>query len=198
MSPPRQIRTQRLLLREPRPADAEALFIEGLGSVEVLRHMGLRQHALVEQTRQQLSFDIQRWIKQSAWLWVVARPTPDQPDGLALGQVELTPMSFPGGESHHLRLGYVLARPHWGQGYMSEAVRAVLQAAWALPAVWRVDALCDVDNAASLALLQRVGMQCEGRLGRVVQHPQAADTPRDAWLYALTRDASSAGEPTPR
>ncbi|MEY2843423.1 MAG: hypothetical protein RI920_1460, partial [Pseudomonadota bacterium] len=186
--PPRQIHTERLLLREPRPADADALFAEALGSKEVLRHMGLRHHALVEQTRQQLSFDIQRWLKQSAWLWIVALPTADQPDGQALGQVELSPMSYPGGEAHHLRLGYVLARPHWGHGYMSEAVRAVLQAAWDLPAVWRVDALCDVDNAASVALLERVGMRCEGRLGRVVHHPNASDTPRDAWLYALTRD----------
>jgi ribosomal-protein-alanine N-acetyltransferase len=97
-------------------------------------------------------------------------------------------MSHPGASTHHLRLGYVLGRPWWGQGLMSEAVDAVLQAAMAQPQVWRVDALCDEANTASARLLARVGMQREGLLRKVVMHPNAAAHPRDAWLYARTRE----------
>jgi len=189
MSLPRQIATPRLLLRDPRPADAEPLFREALGSAEVLRLVGVRPHATEADTRQHIAHDVHRWLKQSGWLWVLALPGAGQPDGVAIGQLELSPMSHPAMSAHHLRLGYVLGRPHWGQGYMGEAVAAVLEAALAQPQVWRVDALCDVDNLASAALLARVGMQCEGRLARVVNHPNASPQPRDAWLYSRTRSA---------
>ncbi len=190
MSLPRLITTHRLLLRDPRPADAEALFTQALGSAEVLRLVGMRPHANEADTRQHIAHDIHRWLKQSGWLWVLALPRAGVTDGVAIGQVELTPMSHPAAAAHHLRLGYVLGQAHWGQGYMSEAVRAVLDAALAEPQVWRVDALCDVDNLASAALLARVGMQCEGRLARVVNHPNASPQPRDAWLYSRVRDAA--------
>ncbi|MEY4765815.1 MAG: hypothetical protein RI907_2488 [Pseudomonadota bacterium] len=196
MSLPRQIRTARLLLREPRPADAGPLFDGIYASAEVLLHLGLRPHGHSEQTRQHLSLALHRWLKQSGWLWVVALPSAQHPDGLAIGQVELTPMSHPGAQAHHLRLGYALGRPHWGQGWMREAVGAVLAAAWHLPAAWRVDALCDVDNHASSRLLTAVGMACEGRLARAVVHPNVAPQPRDAWLHACTRPLSDVA-PTP-
>jgi ribosomal-protein-alanine N-acetyltransferase len=197
MALPRCIDTPRLVLRDPRPADAEALFTHALGSAEVLRLLGLRPHPSVADTRQHISHDIHRWLKQSGWLWVLALPSPDAPDGMAIGQIELTPMSHPGASAHHLRLGYVLGRPWWGQGHMSEAVDAVLQAAMAQPPVWRVDALCDEANTASARLLARVGMQREGLLRKVVMHPNAAAHPRDAWLYARTREARETLVATP-
>jgi len=64
----------------------------------------------------------------------------------------------------------------------------VLQAALALPQVWRVDALCDVDNHASAALLARVGMVREGCLQRAVMHPNVSSAPRDAWVFAMARE----------
>lgn len=188
MALPRRIDTARLVLRDPRPADAEALFAHALGSAEVLHLLGLRPHPSVADTRQHIAHDIHRWLKQSGWLWVLALPSLAAPDGMAIGQIELTPMSHPGASAHHLRLGYVLGRPWWGQGLMSEAVDAVLQAAMAQPQVWRVDALCDKANTASARLLARVGMQREGLLRKVVMHPNAAAHPRDAWLYARTRE----------
>ena len=187
MNWPRQISTDRLLLREPRPADAPALFEGALGQPEVLRWVGFKPHTDVQQTRRQLDFEAHRWLRGSGWLWVLGLRTPQAPDGEAVGQVELTPLSQPAAQAFHLRLGYVLAQGHGGQGLMSEAVSALLAEAWRSPAVWRVDALCDVDNAASARLLSRVGLQLEGRLQRAVSHPQASPHPRDAWLFGRGR-----------
>ena len=47
---------------------------------------------------------------------------------------------------------------------MSEAARAVTQWALGRPEIFRVWATCDVENAASARLLERVGMQREGTL----------------------------------
>ncbi len=188
MSLPRLIDTPRLHLRDPRPTDAEAAFASYTADSDVLRYLGWRSHASVKATREQYGFDVHRWLKGSAWVWVMAEKFPDGGTGQVFGQVELVPQSHPSAQAHHLRLGYLMARSHWGRGLMGEAVAAVLQAALEQPQVWRVDALCDVGNPASAALLARVGMVCEGRLQRAVVHPNVCSEPRDAWVYALARE----------
>jgi ribosomal-protein-alanine N-acetyltransferase len=187
MSLPRTIDTPRLQLRDPRPGDAEAAFARYTADPDVLRYLGWRAHPASKTTREQYSFDVHRWLKGSAWVWVLTETRPGGATGEVFGQIELVPQSHPSDQAHHLRLGYLMARSHWGRGLMGEAVAAVLQAALAQPQVWRVDALCDVDNQASAALLARVGMVREGRLSRVVMHPNVSSEPRDAWVFALAR-----------
>jgi [ribosomal protein S5]-alanine N-acetyltransferase len=187
MEPPRLIDTPRLHLRDPRPGDAQSAFESYATDPAVLRYLGWRAHESVKTTRDQFSFDVHRWLKGSAWVWVMTLKQPDGRTGPVFGQIELVPQSHPSNLAHHLRLGYLMAPSHWGQGLMREAVQAVLQAALALPQVWRVDALCDVDNLASAALLQRAGMVREGCLGRVVMHPNVSNAPRDAWAFAMVR-----------
>jgi RimJ/RimL family protein N-acetyltransferase len=148
----------------------------------LLRYLNWRPHGTLRQTEAQLNWDMACWGKRSRWTWLLL------PHGEAapVGQVELTPQA--GGEPpHHLHLGYLLARSHQGQGLMREAVAAVQAHALAQPAVWRVDALCDVDNLASQRLLQALGWACEGRLARHSHHPLAGPTPRDVLLYAVVR-----------
>jgi RimJ/RimL family protein N-acetyltransferase len=88
---------------------------------------------------------------------------------------------------HSVSLGYVLRRSEWGQGYVSEAVRAVIDHALALPHIFRVWAVCDVDNHASARVMEKAGMVREGRLARYIMHPNISDEPRDVFLYAKVR-----------
>ena len=60
--------------------------------------------------------------------------------------------------------GYELARHAQGQGYMSEALRAVFDWAFHALAVERIEAQVHPANAASLALLGRLGFVREGLL----------------------------------
>lgn len=185
---PRLIETPRLQLRDMRAGDAQDVFDAYASDPEVLRYLGWRQHESVEDTRQRISYDIHRWMKGSAWVWGLSLKAPHPQAGRVLGQIELAPMSFPSDEAHHLRLGYLMSSRYWGQGLMAEAVRAVMAAAFAHAHVWRVDALCDVDNVSSMAMLARIGMPCEGRLRRALSHPNVSHQPRDAWVHALSRD----------
>jgi RimJ/RimL family protein N-acetyltransferase len=65
---------------------------------------------------------------------------------------------------HRVELGYVIAQPHRGRGYATEAATRIVE--WALdnPGVVRVRAYCHVDNAASARVLDKAGMVREGRL----------------------------------
>lgn len=181
----RVLLTERLRLRAPQPGDEQAAFDGWARDPDVLRFLGWRPHAAVADTRAQLDWDQARWLKRSAWTWLLlprdvhGAPTP-------IGMVQLVPQQLDG-PPHHLRLGYLLARPAWGQGWMREALTAVLDETGAHPSVARVDALCDLDNPASIGLLQTLGFAQEGVLRRHTRHPNVSDSPRDVAVLARIR-----------
>jgi RimJ/RimL family protein N-acetyltransferase len=92
-------------------------------------------------------------------------------------------------QGHAVNIGYVLARRLWRQGLMKEAVGGFVQWALAQPQIFRVWAVCDVDNVASARLLESVGMQCEGTLRRWISHPNVSDLPRDCLCYAVVKSS---------
>lgn len=177
----RLLHTPRLCLREPRVGDAPLVFERWAQDAEVLRYLGWRPHSELAVTRRMLQWDAARWLKRSACTWMVVAGE----DG-PVGQVQLVAQSFEP-PVFHWRLGYVLARPYQGRGFMREAVSAVLDHAFSRATIWRIDALCDVENTASVRLLQALGLRCEGRLAAHTLHPNVSTTPRDVWLYARTR-----------
>jgi len=58
-------------------------------------------------------------------------------------------------------LGYTLARSAWGQGYATESVQKLLDYLFRVLDLHRVVADCDVDNAASVRLLEHLGFRRE-------------------------------------
>ena len=70
---------------------------------------------------------------------------------------------------------------------MTEAVRAVVSWAISEREVYRVWAVCDVENPASARVMEKAGMQEEGILRRWTMHPNSSDEPRDCYCYAMTK-----------
>ncbi len=65
---------------------------------------------------------------------------------------------------HEAELGYELAPWHWRRGYATEAARAMLRFGFRDLKLHRVFSQCIADNTASVRVLERIGMQPEGRL----------------------------------
>ena len=93
--------------------------------------------------------------------------------GTAIGHVGMTLFAAHG----RVDLYYGLARAHWGNGYMTEAVRAAIDAAFiSQPGVNRVQADANPHNAGSLRVMVKAGMAREGVLRQyVVMHGVATD-----------------------
>ena len=66
------------------------------------------------------------------------------------------------GVAQSASLGYWIGAPHAHQGYMTEALSAVLDFAFDHLALHRVEAACLPDNEASQGLLLKIGFQDEG------------------------------------
>jgi RimJ/RimL family protein N-acetyltransferase len=65
----------------------------------------------------------------------------------------------PAGE---VELGYTLGRPWWGRGYATEAAGTWLETAFTRLGIAEVVALAEPANAASLRVLEKVGMRRDG------------------------------------
>jgi RimJ/RimL family protein N-acetyltransferase len=82
---------------------------------------------------------------------------------------------YPAGSGEH-GVGYMLARAHWGQGYATEALRAVIAHSFAALGARRVSAWCWAENRASARVMEKAGMRLERRYERT-EPKSGAPTP---------------------
>ncbi len=87
-------------------------------------------------------------------------------------------------------VGYDLSPDCWGQGYMSDAFRAVIRHGFEGMGLHRIDALVYVGNDASIRLLRKMGFQQEGLLRDYFCLNGAF---YDHYLFALLRGEWEAG-----
>ncbi|MEP7136914.1 MAG: GNAT family N-acetyltransferase [Chloroflexota bacterium] len=177
MKPPEQIETQRLSLRAPLAEDAIAMFTGWAQDVEVTRYLTWRPHINLEQSQVVIANAISAWKNEARFPFMIALKANNQ----VIGMID------PRIEGLKVGVGYVIARAHWGKGYMPEATRAIIEWAFQQPAIYRVYATTDVENVASQRVLEKVGMQSEGLLRKYIIHPNISDIPRDSYIYAIIK-----------
>lgn len=177
INPPTTFKTERLRLRKVRLADAEPVFREYAQDPEVTKYVSWRAHSTPEETREYVRMCLLAWDIGKAFHWAIENAENKKVMGMIIARVEV----------EKWELGYVLARAHWRQGYMTEALKAIV--AWALKQkkIHRVWAVCDVDNIASARVMEKIGMRREGVLKRWSVHPNLSDEPRDSFCYAITK-----------
>lgn len=162
----------RVILRPPRLDDAEALFARIASDPEVTRYLSWMPHPDVAETRRVVD-ELFNVGAERTWL-IETRDTREV--------IGLCGWRRP--VSHAAELGYCLARNWWGRGMMSEVLRLLLDALERDPTVFRVWAVCHVDNSGSARLLERSGLSREGRLVRHSLFPNLSDEPQDTLLFA--------------
>lgn len=178
LSLPERLETPRLALRAPRPADAPLIFNAYTQDIDVARYMTWRPNLSVEATAAYIEHCIEVWHSGRGRPYVL---TPIEDDGTPIGMLDARL------QAHTVDLGYVLQRAYWRRGLMSEAVRALSDAALATPDYFRVQATCYTENHASARTLEKSGFKLEGRLERHLVLPNLSDEPRPSLMYARCR-----------
>ena len=157
--------------------DARAIFDAYAQDPEVTRYLVWAPHRSLAETEEFLRRVTESPDLGSDYHWGIT----EAGDDTLRGMIALRPRGY------KAEVGYVLARPFWGRGYMTEALRAVLEFAFSLPNMYRVWATCDAENIASARVLEKAGFDFEGILRRYTMHPNIAAEPRDVRCYAVTR-----------
>lgn len=152
-----RVETRRLILRRPRPDDADAIFARYASDAEVTRLLGWPRHESADATRAFLEFSDTEWARWPAGPYLVeSRADGELLGGTGLGSRRPT-------------------APRRGMCSRRTPVDLV-----------RLYALCHVENPASWRVLEKCGFAREGVLQRHSELPNLkADDPCDVLCYAL-------------
>lgn len=170
------LETPRLFLRWPKASDAKAI-AELAGDKRVAEMTARIPHPYPAKLA--MDFILRtRAANASGEQLGLAIARRDRPDQL-IGMIGIEK-----GCNAPAEMGYWLGVPHWGQGYMTEAVQALLDAVFLYTEERSVTAAIRVMNTGSRRVLEHSGFQYEG--GSMCHRPAWGDsTPSDT--YRITR-----------
>ena len=84
-----------------------------------------------------------------------------------------------------VEMGYDLLKEYWGQGYMSEAVQAIIKYGFEELGLVRIEATVDPENIRSIKVLERNGFKHEGTLRKRYYY---SGKWRDELFYGLLKE----------
>jgi RimJ/RimL family protein N-acetyltransferase len=153
-----RLETPRLWLRWPRASDAAA--IERYGSKrEVARHTDRIPHPYPKGSAERFIFAARETNALGRDLTLVL--TPKTAPQKVVGAISLERRG-----TDRLTLGFALAPEVWGKGFATEAVRAMVEAAFTLSPVAVIDASVHVDNPAARRVMEKAAFTHVGRAMR--------------------------------
>lgn len=145
----RPLLTKRLCLRAFSEEDAQAVYEYG-SDEETLRYLLWPGVKSLEEARQ-AALEFQK----TPGFYAITR----RADGVCIGSVVINLER----EHEKAGFGYALNRSCWNQGYMTEVLRAVLRFCFEELELNRVEAFHYAENRASGKVMQKSGMQYEGK-----------------------------------
>ncbi|WP_230405267.1 GNAT family N-acetyltransferase [Undibacterium rugosum] len=151
-----RLSTARLELRPMQMADTDALFAM-CADAEFVRYWSEPAWQHTEQAERRIQRDLDALPRGEYLNLSLVR----KQDGVWLGNCCLFSFLW---KCRRAEIGYGLARPYWGQGYMQEALRALLAYGFEHLQLHRVEADIDPANHASELSLKRLGFVQEGLL----------------------------------
>jgi len=83
---------------------------------------------------------------------------------------------------NEVEVGYHLLRRHWGKGYATEAVSALVRTGFAIESLARIEIRCAPDNTRSQHVPEKLGFQMEGIIKRTL-----SDNIVDTMIWAMSK-----------
>lgn len=148
--------TERLILRELREEDIAPAF-RMFENPAVMRYIGKPSHKTLDDTREIIERNRIQFPQRDGIRWAITRRGDDTLIGTC-GHWRLMK------EHHRAEIGYDLDEPHWGKGYMREALQAILRFGFVEMELHSTEAQIDPDNQRSRRVLERLGFRCDGRI----------------------------------
>ena len=184
------LETPRLILRPFQDSDLEP-FVAYRSDPEVARYQGWEAPYSVESAREFIAeMKHKQPAVQGEWYQLAVELKQGAP---LIGDCAFHILAH---DARQAEIGCTLARQHQRQGYAFEAVTRLLDYLFRDLGLHRVIASCDVDNLASVRLLERVGMRREAHCVENIWFKGAWGS---EYLYALLQRewAGSPGNTSP-
>ncbi len=163
--------TSRLVLRPFRIGDAEAMYRNWTCDERVARYCRWYPHKSISETEEYLKSCI-----GAQYSWAITLRSKDEP----IGGVDLVGINSVGVPE----IGYVLMYKYWGQGIMTEAVKAVINELFN-NGFDKIGACHNIDNPASGRVMGKCGMTYVGNC--MAQEKFGSDEQCEVKCYEISR-----------
>ncbi len=153
-----EIRTKRLILRQPTMKDLEWYF-EYFSTPEMVRGGGEPGPKNMKAARKEFREDLtDLYRKRLGFRWIVTLKGDNRPIG-TLGFYKWSPSA-----SYQAEMGYDLEKEHWGKGIMTEAMKAVIDFGFEKMELNRIEVFIMPRNKRSIKMIKNLGFKREGLL----------------------------------
>jgi ribosomal-protein-alanine N-acetyltransferase len=150
------INTSRMRLRLITEEDVDALY-RIFSHPEVMRYWGTPPLADRDAAAKLLAEIQENFRRRASMKWGIAELGTDE----LIGTATLFNLNL---DNRRAEIGYGLDRAYWRQGYMLEALQALLSYAFNVLELHRLEADVDPRNVGSIRTLEKLGFQREGFL----------------------------------
>lgn len=174
---PESFETERLLIRVPRAGDGPALNAAVLETFDQLHQWmpWAKEPPSVEKSEEYSRMAYAKFIlREDITLRLIHKQS-----GLFLGSSGLHPRDW---ALPRFEVGYWCRTRFQRQGFITEAVRGILNLGFATLGARRIQIHCDLLNVQSCRVAERVGMRKEAELANMLAYPE----PRTAVIYGMT------------
>ena len=155
-NPPTVLTTDRLTIRRMRTDDVQAYFAI-FSDPAVMRYWSSPPLADMTAAEQKIAEILAHYEKGDLFQLAIERQTDRQMIGTCtLHQIHL--------QNRRAEVGYALGSAFWGNGYLVEAMHALIDHAFGVMHLHRLEADIDPRNEASAKSLERLGFMREGHL----------------------------------
>jgi|GEM_PF-627020 len=146
------IETKRLILRPFAETDAKAVFDNWASDPDVVRYLTWHVHPSLEFTKEILSIWEAQYENSKVYNWTIHLKHANQ----AVGGITVVSMSE---AASSCEIGYCLSKAYWGEGVMSEALKAIVKYLFEVVGFERITAKYDERNVASGKVMMKSGMR---------------------------------------
>jgi ribosomal-protein-alanine N-acetyltransferase len=173
--------TPRLILRALRPSDLDDLYAYA-SDPEIDQYVPWEHYKNFDEARENLNDFLAGYERDGFGAWGIEH----RADRRLIGIINF---SRPHPINRRTELGYTIARPYWGQGLATEAVKALIDFGFEKMDLVRIEAVVLPAHLASARVLEKSGMQFEGLLhGYQVWQ----NKPCDLLMYAIVNPKRTA------
>ncbi len=166
--------TSHLILRALRLTDLDDLY-EYASDPEIDQYVPWEHYKNIEETRENLNEFLEEYEKDGLGAWGIEHRS----DKKLIGIINT---SIPHRINRRVELGYTISRAYWGQGFATEAVKALIDFGFDKINLVRIEAVVLPENLASVRVLEKSGMRFEGILH---SYQIWRNKPCDLRMYAI-------------
>ncbi len=169
-----KLETDRLILREMKETDAQAIF-DSFVNNEGFLYYANKEPRTLEQEKASLKGIDRKYENKEYYNWLITLK-----DGTVIGSIHLNVENY----NESLEFNYAIDDRHRNQGYMTEALNAVKEFAVNELKVNRFFGGCEINNLASGKVMEKCGLEFEGILRSCLR---LKDGYHDMRLYSYIR-----------